>query len=533
MDVATVMLMLAVGSFLFGLLLVVLKFNVNNRPGVPFWTLAKFSQAVGSLLLYQRVQTYDGLTVLAHVALALGCAYEAWAVRILTGHRVQSRLHLLTAAGIVAVILSTAPMALPYPRGVVFLIQSIFYFLPGAFLLRKHAGRSLMQIVLGVCYLIAASVFFIASVVCLVFPQYALGAARSPVFGVVPLVSFCIFMVSGYILLMLAKERSDLLVAEMRKSLQESQSQFQMVVETAIEGIVILDEDFRITFANEKMASSLGYTVEEMVGRDYQSFFPEDQRQLAAFQESKRRQGQDSVYECGLLGKDGQERWFLVSATAILDEQGKFVGSFAMLSDISERKAMELALEESNRRLTELSNTDSLTGIPNRRSFDAVLEREYSRLQRTRSKLSVIMLDLDHFKAYNDRYGHVSGDNCLRQVGAVLAECVGRSVDLAARYGGEEFACILPDTDLAGSVRVAERIKQRIEDLKIEHKDSPVSPYMTASFGVITVEYCRDLSPEDVVHLADQLLYKAKAAGRNRIVSAQWVDEGQAGTALI
>ena len=103
-------------------------------------------------------------------------------------------------------------------------------------------------------------------------------------------------------------------------------------------------------------------------------FFPEDQRQLAAFQESKRRQGQDSVYECGLLGKDGQERWFLVSATAILDEQGKFVGSFAMLSDISERKAMELALEESNRRLTELSNTDSLTGIPNRRSFDAVLE---------------------------------------------------------------------------------------------------------------------------------------------------------------
>lgn len=113
--------------------------------------------------------------------------------------------------------------------------------------------------------------------------------------------------------------------------------------------------------------------------------------------------------------------------------------------------------------------------------------------------------------------GHVMGDECLRRIGGVLNDCITRSIDLAARYGGEEFACILPDTDIEPAVKIAEKIRQRIMDLKIEHKKSPVSEYVTASFGVTTVQYSPETSLEDIIATADKLLYKAKTSGRNRI----------------
>jgi diguanylate cyclase (GGDEF)-like protein/PAS domain S-box-containing protein len=269
------------------------------------------------------------------------------------------------------------------------------------------------------------------------------------------------------------------------------------------------------------MASSLGHTVEEMIGMSYVSLFPEDLLDIYRQQESLRKKGDDSVYEVCLLTKNKERHWFLVSAKALIDEYGRFEGSFAMLTDINDRKEMELLLAESNRLLTELSNTDGLTGIANRRNFDMTLEREYSRLSRTNSYLSVIMLDIDHFKEYNDHYGHIAGDECLRQIGKVLADCISRSVDLAARYGGEEFACILPDTDVHAAVKIADKIRKTIRDLKIEHKKSPVCEYVTASLGVATVRYERDRSVEEIVAIADRLMYKAKLSGRNRIEYAE------------
>jgi len=211
----------------------------------------------------------------------------------------------------------------------------------------------------------------------------------------------------------------------------------------------------------------------------------------------------------------------LVSAKATFDDNRRFEGSFAMLTDINERKKMELLLEESNQRLSELSNKDSLTGIANRRCFDSTLEHEYSRLSRSNSKLSIILFDIDHFKEYNDYYGHVMGDECLRKIGRALECCISRSVDLAARYGGEEFACILPDTDIHAAVKTAERIRQGIHDLKIEHKKSSVSKFVTASFGVTTVQYSPEISPVDIITMADKLLYKAKVSGRNSIEYAE------------
>ncbi len=522
MDLATVMLMLAVGSFIFALLLVILKFSGTTRREVPFWIQAKFCQAAGSLLLFTRVGIFDGVTLLANVVLLLGCAYEAWAVRTLSGRLVKRWVHLLVSVVVVAISVSTVFMAPPFGRGILFVFQTLFYFLPGVFLLHKQPDRSLLQTLLGVSYSLAGLVFLIAAIVSLAFPEHVFGPGIDRrVHAVIPLTSFCIFLISSYILLMLAKQRSDQQVVQIQKSLEKSEIQFQRMVETALEGILIFDADYRIVFANKQMASVLGYTLDELVGRPYSSFFPQNQLEIRKYQEYLRKCGKDAVYECCLLGKSGEERWFKVSAKAIMDEAGRFDGAFAMLTDITDRKVMELALADSNRRLTELSNTDSLTGIANRRCFDAALAREYARLSRTKSKLSIILIDVDDFKAYNDRYGHVMGDECLRQIGRVLTACIRESVDLAARYGGEEFACILPDTDLQMAVQVGERIQQRIRDLKIEHENSPVSEFITASFGVTTVQYSPERSLEEIIDIADKLLYQAKASGRNRIVFAE------------
>lgn len=515
MDLKTVILLLAVGSFLFGLLLLVFKFNKKDPQEVPFWIVAKLLQAAGSMMLYYRTDTFDILTIIANIALLSGCAYEAWAIRVLTGHPVKRRLHVTTAVGIILVCSFTVFLDMPYRTGVVFLLQSLFYFLPGYYLFVKSGKRFSLQLILAVCYCVTGSIFLTGAVSCLFFPKTAVNMAEKPISGMIPGASFCLFLVSGFIMLMLAKERSDIKVQEIQKTLKKSESRFQQIVETAIEGILIFDNRYRITFANKNMASMLGYTVEEMIGRSYVSFFPESHLDVYYQQESLRKKGADSVYECCLLRKDGNRHWFLISAKAILDDFGGFDGSFAMLTDINERKEMERLLEESNRLLTELSNMDSRTGIANRRRFDAVLEHEYSRLRHSNSKLSIILFDIDHFKEYNDYYGHVMGDVVLRRIGEVLAQSI-RSADLAARYGGEEFACILPDTDINNAVSIAERIRQRIQDLKIEHKKSPVSDYVTASFGVATVQYSPETTLDEIVNIADRLLYKAKTAGRNR-----------------
>ena len=517
MDLRTLMLMLAIGSFLYGLLLIIFKLKRENPQEVPFWITAKILQASGSLMLFYRTNIFDSLTILANAVLLSGCAYEAWTIRILSGQSVKRKLHILATVGIMLLCSTTIFLNKAYRSGLIFLIQSIFYFLPSLFLFRKSGIKFSLQLLLAVCYSVTGAVFLVSAMVCFAFPRFALSLASNAIFGMIPGVSYCIFIVSAFILLMLAKERSDMQVLEIQKFLKKSEIRFQQIVETAIEGILIFDENYKITFANKNMASMLGYTIDEMFGMPYISFFPESQLEVYNYQESLRKKGKDSVYECCLLRKDGHIHWFLVSAKAIFDDHGRFDRSFAMLTDINERKEMELLLEESNRRLAELSNKDSLTGIANRRCFDATLEHEYSRLRRSNSKLSIILLDIDYFKEYNDCYGHVMGDECLRQIGRVLTCSINPEVDLAARYGGEEFACVLPDTDIHSAVEIAEKIRQKIQDLIIEHKNSHVSEYVTASFGVTTVQYSSDINLEEIIATADKLMYKAKVSVRNKI----------------
>lgn len=173
-----------------------------------------------------------------------------------------------------------------------------------------------------------------------------------------------------------------------------------------------------------------------------------------------------------------------------------------------------------NLTLQRMATIDALTEVGNRRGFDSVMALEIRRAARTLTPLSLLLLDVDCFKAYNDGYGHVAGDSCLKQLARNLAGTVSRAGDYLARYGGEEFAVILPNTDAAHAEQVAARIQQRLADERIVHAYSSVSAMVTVSIGVATL--CTDArksSPDDIVGAADRALYQAKAAGRNRIVS--------------
>ena len=186
---------------------------------------------------------------------------------------------------------------------------------------------------------------------------------------------------------------------------------------------------------------------------------------------------------------------------------------------IQKRVTNHIELKKARDRLKQLSVTDGLTGLANRRCFDQVLDLEGRRLRRAGSSyLSLILIDVDHFKKYNDAYGHIAGDRCLRAVSGVIQRTVNRAADLAARYGGEEFACILPATPLAGAVEVAERIRNGVIALNIPHETSTTADVVTISVGVAMVRAGEDTGDiTSVVAAADAMLYRAKIAGRNRV----------------
>jgi diguanylate cyclase (GGDEF)-like protein len=166
--------------------------------------------------------------------------------------------------------------------------------------------------------------------------------------------------------------------------------------------------------------------------------------------------------------------------------------------------------------LRELAFRDGLTGLANRRAFDERLALELRHALRSQQPLSLLLIDVDYFKKFNDHYGHQAGDAALRAVGGVLAANMLRPVDLAARYGGEEFACLLPETPLVGALKVAERLRVGLAALEIAHAASEVAPHLSLSIGAITKPGRPGMLPEVLVDAADQMLYGAKRNGRNR-----------------
>lgn len=185
--------------------------------------------------------------------------------------------------------------------------------------------------------------------------------------------------------------------------------------------------------------------------------------------------------------------------------------------EILERKDREARLKKVTLELECLSSMDGLTGIANRRYFDETLGKEWRRAMRDPKPISLVICDIDHFKPYNDYYGHQAGDEALKQTAQTLYKIGSRVGNLAARYGGEEFALILPDTENRHTMAIAERFRQEVESLQIPHASSKAHDYMTASVGVATLLPDNDTSPSDLIEMAGKALYNAKERGRNRV----------------
>ncbi len=178
-----------------------------------------------------------------------------------------------------------------------------------------------------------------------------------------------------------------------------------------------------------------------------------------------------------------------------------------------------IELERTNEILRQISYLDAVTGTSNRRRFDEMLDLEWRKAYRNRSFFSLIMLDIDLFKPFNDAYGHQSGDNCLKQVAGAINSQLRRAGDFLARYGGEEFVIILPEADTESAVSVADRIRTTVQSLGIPHSTSTVKKVVTISLGVATVLVDQQGSPQQLIAAADSALYRAKNLGRNQVVS--------------
>ena len=232
-----------------------------------------------------------------------------------------------------------------------------------------------------------------------------------------------------------------------------------------------------------------------------------------AYSDSKFSKGALSVETWCDLPCTGQRVYFSADAVPILDSDGRMIGVMESIRDLT-------AIKDAEARLRNLAGLDGLTGLANRRSFDEALEREWRRATRTRAPLSLLMIDLDHFKQFNDTFGHAGGDQCLTTVAGVIADSACRTADFPARYGGEEFAVVLPETDADGASVVAESLRKSVEKKGIRHPGNSASPFVTTSIGSATVVASPQQKAQDVLSCADIALYRAKELGRNRIFAA-------------
>ncbi|NHN29494.1 PAS domain S-box protein [Paenibacillus agricola] len=303
------------------------------------------------------------------------------------------------------------------------------------------------------------------------------------------------------------------------EKLRESEEWFRMLADYSTDMISRHTVRGICTYVSAICYTLLGYKPHELIGtKVYDLFHPEDLYQVLESFTSIVNAQQISTHSYRMRRKDGSYIWFESTSRTIRDKRGKVTEIIAVSRDITERKVTEMKMQETNDLLMRLSITDGLTGIANRRSFDHTMEREWGVAARYGQPLSLLLCDIDFFKAYNDTYGHQGGDHCLQLVAHTLKKTLNRPNDFAARYGGEEFSIILPNTDKRGALKVSEFIKRTIEDLKIPHASSRVSDVVTVSIGVATLIPNPSLSINMLIEYTDKALYLAKQGGRNRVV---------------
>jgi diguanylate cyclase (GGDEF)-like protein/PAS domain S-box-containing protein len=310
------------------------------------------------------------------------------------------------------------------------------------------------------------------------------------------------------------------------RRLRKIVAQHSLVTENSRDIIILSDFEGRLSYVSPAAEIMTGWKPEELLkqgGTDL--VHPDD---LAAVKNALRGLGSRSegaTVECRVQAVDGEYIWVEASLRVVRDpETGLPSGILNMVRDIAERKRAEQQLENAYHAVEALAVMDALTGLANRRRFDQCLTAEWRRCLRDRKPLSMLLIDADLFKSYNDAYGHLRGDSCLKQIAEAALDVVTRPGDLVARFGGEEFAIILPSTGNEGAMQVALEICESLRRRKLIHSSSP--------FGIMTISVgCATLAPKlgehatDLIEMADKALYHVKRSGRNHVCNANKMDQ--------
>lgn len=321
------------------------------------------------------------------------------------------------------------------------------------------------------------------------------------------------------------------------KALIESEEKYRSIINASPDDITITDLEGYITMVSPAAKKIFGYQTDtdEYIGKQLIDFvIPDDIERVRSnimlmYQSSNRGSN-----EYRAVRKDNNIFNVEVNSGFICDASGNPSKMIFLIRDITERKLAEqhihdliqqLEIEKNSARLNSI--TDSLTGIANRRYFDETLSAEFYRSKCSHYPLSVIMLDVDYFKEFNDIYGHIAGDDCLKQIGSMLKTIAGKTQTIVARYGGDEFILILPETEDNEAESLAKQIQEAVKDLDIPHSASDIAKYVTVSIGVTTIYMTELTSPKDLVLLADKSLYHAKRQGRNQIFVRNVFNEGE------
>jgi len=293
----------------------------------------------------------------------------------------------------------------------------------------------------------------------------------------------------------------------------------------------VLDAEGKVIIWNKACERLTGVKAEHVLGSKdhWQAFYEEPRDCLADLLIKGKTDDIENLYSAHSNPDDSQhgldaENWctmpratkrlyLAIDAGPIYDDSGHLIAVVETLRDMTAQKLAQNALQS-------LAHKDGLTGLANRRAFDDKLEADWIKAQQDNSSIALLLVDVDHFKQYNDIYGHQKGDDCLK----IVAECIGqqthRPSDLAARYGGEEFAIILPDVDPDGALQVAERVRQAVYDLNIKHNGNSSADFVTISAGVSCLIPSEEMRPKELIEEADKALYQAKHSGRNKITSS-------------
>lgn len=302
------------------------------------------------------------------------------------------------------------------------------------------------------------------------------------------------------------------------------------VVDQSVDGIIITDAtqaNHPIIYVNRGFESLTGYRAAEVLGKNCRFLQGKetDQPSLEVIREALRK-GENCIVILRNFRKDGSLFWNEFSLSPVRDEQDRLTHFIGVLKDVTARADMlkhlrqsKLELQQANQKLSILALTDALTGISNRRHFDEQSLSLLSMAQRSKVPLAVLMIDIDHFKQYNDHYGHAAGDVCLAEVGRVIAAAFQRPGDCAARYGGEEFAVVSLGVSLEQMLQHAQQVREQVLALNIPHLKSRHGR-VTVSIGVMVRQPRRANSISMMLKKADDALYAAKERGRNCVVTA-------------